>query len=351
MRGVILRLLCVAPAIALAVFGYRIYVDKMSPKARGRTLSNEAFDASFTERGLAVPDEGPREGFWGNRMRRKIPDNRLGWREHEDHVPGRIDIDEHGCQYFKATAEPSHRILILGGSVAWGAYASSVRQTYFALLGRRLESDGIPAHITVLATGAWKSHQDLRGLEARLEDGHHYDLVVFLNGLNDMTNGPTADTLSNGAPVATLASDASSIMGEEFGGLPHSGDLPERVEAYLANMRRAFGLTRVAGAELIIALQPSLHDQDHPSDLEAQIRENATDRSGSTRAHREGYAAIRAGLAELGEKAGVRFVDLSRLFATEQATTFVDIWHFSDPGHRLVADRLAEAALPILRRR
>ena len=41
----------------------------------------------------------------------------------------------------------------------------------------------------------------------------------------------------------------------------------------------------------------------------------------------------------------------SSVFATERATTFTDLWHFADPGHALLAERIAPALLEVLGRR
>lgn len=66
--------------------------------------------------------------------------------------------------------------------------------------------------------------------------------------------------------------------------------------------------------------------------------------SGSARAAalRESYEGLRAGLRALEARGVLRFVDVSRIFEG-QPTTFVDLWHFADPGHAILADRLAEA--------
>ena len=44
------------------------------------------------------------------------------------------------------------------------------------------------------AGGAWKSIQELRAFQLHLQR-QPIDLIVFLNGLNDLTNGATAKTL------------------------------------------------------------------------------------------------------------------------------------------------------------
>lgn len=50
----------------------------------------------------------------------------------------------------------------------------------------------------------------------------------------------------------------------------------------------------------------------------------------------------------LSRRPHVRFVDASRLFAGERATTFTDLWHFSDPGHEVLAELLAGSLIGFL---
>ena len=115
-------------------------------------------------------------------------------------------------------------------------------------------------------------------------------------------------------------------------------------------MRRAAEVAAEAGAKLVIALQPGLPERDHPSPIELEIRESAEAKAWPSRSYRKSYETIREGLAELAEGRGVTILDLSRVFEDELATTFIDTWHFTDPGHGLLADRLTEAIEPILRR-
>jgi len=120
----------------------------------GEKLNRLAWEATFRERGLPVPPGGPRDGFWGARMPPWTPDPELGWREAEAHLPGLVEEDASGVQRLERPDARRH-LLILGGSVAWGAYASSLETTYFARLARWLAQRQCPVRITVLAAGAW----------------------------------------------------------------------------------------------------------------------------------------------------------------------------------------------------
>ena len=281
-------------------------------KPSGEALNRLAWEANFTERGLPVPPGGPRDGYWGARMPPQTRDPDLGWREAEAHMPGLVEEDAAGLQRVERADARAH-ILILGGSVAWGAYASTIEKTSFAALSRALAAHGHPVNITVLAAGAWTSEHELKALRLRglaLDP----DVVLFLDGLNDFTQ--------------------------------QKGSEEELAAGYLSRMREARDLARARGIAVVFALQPMLlHKRRSP--IEDRVLELSLDAPAEARLRR-GYARVRAGLSELAREGGASFVDCSGLFDGERATTFTDLWHFADPGHALLADRLAPALLEVL---
>jgi len=297
---------------AAAVFGlWRAKRRFILPS--GEALNRMAWEASFEERGLPVPAGGPRDGYWGARMPGQVKVADIGWQEAEAHLPGLVEEDAQGVQRFGPAGAP-HHILILGGSVAWGAYASAIETTYFARLAHALAAGGQPVQITVLAAGAWTSEHELTALQARgLAFGA--DVVMFLDGLNDLTLG--------------------------------KGSADELAASYLQRMREARDLARVRGARIVFVLQPWLLDKSR-SRIEERVLKLSLDDGGQARV-RDGYARMRTGLRELGPGGGATFIDCSNVFARERATTFTDLWHFADPGHALLADRLAAAMIAVLR--
>jgi hypothetical protein len=282
-------------------------------KPSGETLNRMAWEANFTERGLPVPSGGPRDGYWGARMPGQVKDPEIGWHEAEAHMPGLVEEDADGLQRLETPNARAH-LLILGGSVAWGAYASSADDTYIARLAQWLAAHGSPTRITVLAAGAWTSEHELKALRLR-GLALSPDVVMFLDGLNDFTLGSASED--------------------------------ERVTAYLSRMREARDLARARGARVVFALQPMLLNKRRTA-LEDRVLELSLDAAGQARV-RNGYARIRAGLQDLA-KDGASFIDCSDVFDGERATTFTDLWHFPDPGHALLADHLAAALLEVLRR-
>jgi len=278
----------------------------------GEALNRMAWEANFSERDLPIPPGGPRDGFWGARMPPQVKDPEVGWLEAEAHLPGLVEEDAAGLQRWGPADAPRH-VLILGGSVAWGAYASSGEAAYFAQMGRLLAAQGSPVRITVLAAGAWTSVNELAALRER-GLALHPDAVMFLDGLNDLTLGKgSADALAG---------------------------------AYLQRMREARDLLRPEGIPIVFVLQPWLLDKGR-SRIEDRVLKLSLDEDGQARV-RDGYAQMRAGLLELAQGGGATFIDGSNVFAGERATTFTDLWHFADPGHALLADRLVLALKPVL---
>jgi hypothetical protein len=58
---------------------------------------------------------------------------------------------------------------------------------------------------------------------------------------------------------------------------------------------------------------------------------------------------MREGLAQLERSGWLQFLDCSRAFDGERATTFTDLWHFSDFGHRILGTAMAARITTILR--
>ena len=106
----------------------------------GKDINRRAWVASYQERGLPVPP-GPRDGFWQDKIPKRIPSPDTGWQENPVDLPGQITIDENGWQYYRSRHTARHKLLVLGGSVAFGAYASNEQNAYFSRLGQILDEE------------------------------------------------------------------------------------------------------------------------------------------------------------------------------------------------------------------
>ena len=325
--------------VSVSISLSKVYQWTTDSERRGKKLNQNGWERSFIERGFPIPASGPREGYWGSRLGKKIVHSDLGWREPEIHLPGLLEIDERGFQRYTSSTRSKSSLVIIGGSVAFGAHASEISKTYFNVIGTELERRAMPAEITIIAAGAWKSVQDLIAL--RLYGGMiKPELIIFLNGLNDLTNGATAETLF-GTPV-------KPADGSEWTPLYHAHDYRERTANYLNNIDKAAKLSRELRSKLFVVLQPSLVEKTYRTSVENNLLEGALLPHSSAGALLDSYQTIRNGLNERVQISTIRFLDCSRVFNNERATTFSDIWHFSDFGHDILGKAMVNEIATIL---
>ena len=310
------------------------------PIARGKDLNQRAWDITYTERGLAIPETGPRDGYWGERIDRKAPHPVVSWTEPNVELDDILQIDNNGMQFFHPASKPTAEVLFVGGSVAFGTYASGHDETYFCQLGKALERAGLNTRISVFAAGAWKSVQDLKAVEFYTQEFSKPDVVVFLNGLNDLTNGSNAKALFG---QKTQPKDGSA-----WNYLYHEHDYQARVDLYLENMRRAAEFSAKNKQQMLVVLQPALFEKTKLTATEQELLEGSLLPHESASALLKSYADIRQGLLELAQQPHVAYVDASRLFNDETATTFTDIWHFSDVGHEMLAQSMLDVIQKLL---
>lgn len=327
-------------AIKAISFAWRSY--KHDAVTRGIDFNRKAWEISYTDRGLSIPPSGPREGYWGSRIGKKIRDPRLGWHEPQKHIPGLLEIDKNGHQHYKTSGPRKYNILIFGGSVAFGAYASKISRTYFHIIGSMLDRNLLFSDITVIAAGAWKSIQEVEALE-NYDKKNHFDLAIFLNGLNDLTNGATSRTL--------YGEEIKPADGSPWTLLYHALDYEQRVSDYLANMDVARQISKNSGSDMLVVLQPTLVERQHLTKIEKTLLKGSLKSRGSPCVYDNCYAEIRNGLRQRTQNEGFHFLDCSRIFAGEKATTFADLWHFSDFGHQLLGNAMARKISGILKQR
>ena len=322
-------------------------VVSFDPVVQGMSLNEVAWEASYTERGEPVPPQGPRDGYWGSRTPNPPEDERLGWRAPETRIPDLVNVDAKGLQRFTPTAPITHRILITGGSVAFGSYASTEANTYYHVIGRALEAQGLATEVTVFAAGAWKSSQDLRAFQVYAEESP-VDLVIFLNALNDLTNGATSAALY-GMKTDIDGNNIELPEGAKWKPGTHFHDYDQRVADYLGHMATANDLAKTTDTQVLVVLQPSLAEKRPLTRIEKTLLKGSLRPHRSRRALQNSYAGMRDGLEELSRQEGFSYVDASRIFDDETHTVFSDIWHFSDFGQEILGQLMAEQILPLLR--
>jgi hypothetical protein len=339
MKNKIFTLIMIIGVISVVGSAYYFIRNYMN---RGLDLNKMAWESSYRERNLPVPESGPREGYWGARTGKEVRDERSGWRENEIHIPGLVEVDALGLQYFRSSAEIRHRVIIVGGSVAYGAYASKISTTYFNIIGVELERRSLPVEIIIISSGAWKSVQEVHALEFHLQRLQP-DLVVFLDGLNDLTSGSTYQAL--------FAEETPTHDGSPWHVLYHAHDYALRVSYYLKNMTIAREMTAVRGIDMLVVLQPSLNERTRRTEIEDRILSMSLLPHASSNALSESYSSIRKSMTDLARSSNFSFLDCSKVLDAEKETVFTDIWHFTDFGHRVLGGVMAEKIAEILNRR
>lgn len=275
-------------------------------------LNKMAWEASFLERGLQVPPDGPREGPWGQSVIKG--DKNCGFLRYclkTVNKPGMVEIDKDAFQYTAPVANPKIRILIIGASVARGAFASSASKVYFETLSQKLQAAGLPAEIVIFATDGWISSDKTAAFADPRIKRVNPELVIFIGGLNDVTIRPATS---------------------------------DGVKSYLRDMAVIGELGRLKGVHVLYVLQPTLYHKRQKSVTEQTlVRESLFD----SEVIIQDYALMATGLDQIATQKKMSFWNASGVFDSEQATIFADEWHFSDPGQSIFAEGLSKKILEL----
>ena len=311
---------------AAAIAAVLRYAHGRLVRPSGEELNRLAWESSFQEREHKIPPGGPRDGYWGARMPKPVEDPDTGWREAEAHLAGLAEVDAQGIQWAGSDAPRARRIAILGASVAWGSYASSIDTVYFDRLARALTPQVGPVRIAVVAAGAWDSENERRAFESRVLPLDP-EVVIVINGMNDLTGSAARRRRRVGWP-----------------------EVPREraVARYLENMAAVRDLAWARHVVVVFALQPFILQKKHKTALEERVLELTFTEGLTERALARGHAELRGGVERLCRDGRARCADTSGAFDAETATTFTDAWHFADPGHELLANALLSPVAQLL---
>jgi GDSL-like Lipase/Acylhydrolase family len=302
------KMVIVTLTLLISVFILWIYLHN-KPDRYGHQLIGRAWIATYTERNLSVPPRGPRDGIVLEKLT-PLRDKTIGFHEKSISVPGALEVNKKGLQFSFSPPNPKHHLLIVGASVAYAQYATTTNRTYFNHLSRRLLKQGHKVKITILATRAWTSENELQAFQ-NVGLSQKPDIVLFLNGLNDLTQYP---------------------------------QLPEhqRVKNYLQRMEKARDVALSNNINVIFAPQPFLLQKKTKTRTEQEIVDVYSRSFESPESFANDNREMREGLIKLTIPKKVVLIDCSGVFDDEITTTFTDIWHFTDPGHALLGKYLAK---------
>jgi lysophospholipase L1-like esterase len=273
--------------------------------------------------------------FWGDSLRI----NAWGFRDER--------------QSYMPKPERTVRVFISGGSTAFGSGASSQQQTISYLLERSLAERISPAtgyryEVINAAFPAWSTTQERLLIEQRLVDLKP-DAVIMFSGNNDVHWGLHGYDIrwfysymdQNYMTMLNEIYKAGNHAEWTFA-MPQAGapiECSTVADLAARNVEEsAHSLLRVGG-RLIFALQPNIvSSAKRMSEYETRIlRGQNIDYWNSC------YDALRDSLGRI-KAPNYQLMDLSRLFGSSDNETeiFVDSYHFSDQGHRAIAQALVD---------
>lgn len=277
--------------------------------------------------------------------------------------PGRIanaEINSFGFrdrrQRYMPKPARTYRVFVTGGSTAFGSGAEGDDRTIAGQLESMLNRDlkprsGLDYQAVTVAVPAWSTTHERIMIENRIADLAP-DRIVMFSGFNDVLWGQYFSdvdwffTFYDQHYIALLNQVHQRV------GLPPVG--PTRIltenkadcATVAARARRnvvhAAFAARLAGAEVVFALQPNIFTMGKtPTAREERVRQRNPE---WPKIWNECFDRMRAALGSI-DAPNYRFVDLSRLFADVPAgqELFIDSSHFAGAGNTIVARALADA--------
>jgi hypothetical protein len=286
-----------------------------------------------------------------------------------------VSIDEQGLRRTiqAETIPPDAPVVwLVGGSVAWGMGARD-RSTIASRLAAELAALGRPTRVVNRAQIGYVNTQEVADLLLALRDGARPDVVVFLDGVNDVLaayqNGRAGwpqneanrvaefnlrqspprlaaallGALTRESAFARLAASAGARL--RGGGIaPPRGRIAwtdalagEVSETYAANLALVDHLAREHDFRVLVAWQPVLFGKSAMTGYE---REKATQYDWLRRPLADGMQRL-ARIETPGDR--VRVLDLTGAFDADPSLVFVDFCHVTEAGHAAIARALAKA--------
>jgi hypothetical protein len=261
-----------------------------------------------------------------------------------------FSVDANGYRGAFDPADPRPRVLVLGGSAAFGWGLRSDDETFAARLDRL---DAGRRYVNGAVTG-FLSGQELSEMVHRGDrlpaagyvvfDGWNEQYVGLFPGYEGRDFGYNRQVFASIEERLRLARRAAGAK------LPPATPTPapldaqanqrEILAAYTRNLRRMAEVARARRAFLLVVFQPQLGTKRRLAGGEAQAIE--VWRKAYTRTHAgfaAQYAAQVASAAAFCEREGIACLDLesSPVFRDSENELFVDTVHLNGEGHRLVA--------------
>jgi lysophospholipase L1-like esterase len=243
---------------------------------------------------------------------------------------------------------PKRTVWLIGASAAFGL-GQRDEYTTASFLVRQGAQAGYDLTVRNLAVPGMTAVDEYHGLEAHLEhDGQRPDLVVFLDGFNDVMATYMYAVIRDGELLDPIRFDDTWV--DEFLSLtptPVLDDATDRriarhvADRYAATQDEIAAVLGRSGIDHASFFQPD----GFASPLQAEGLASSLGTPAAAIAEQSDIAKIlRGAVADLGD----RVTDLRQPVAQLDIPIFADTTHFNETGAQFLADRIYQEIAPLL---
>lgn len=271
------------------------------------------------------------------------------------------------------------RIIVLGGSVAWGAGASSNQTVWTKVLEDLLKENNVSAEVLNAGCAGYISFQELIYLQFKLLD-FSPDLVIVFDGYNDLfmsslysekkyENNTTpyyeAEKSFYTQPllvqIGGLVKERSNffklikrtrekILYENGKPMYKISSLNKAgIANYFSNIKSVLDILKGRGIKGIFVLQPYIFESKKIlSSTEKVILQKSRQEAPVIK---EAMDVLRRDYRNFTVREGINFCDLNDVFDNipVSQTVWFDHVHLNDQGNRIIAERLKDVIISILK--
>ncbi len=311
---------------------------------------------------------GLRRGHKGTKTMRWKP--YVHWRR-APYTNGYFNIDEQGLRqtWTAHLGEPLPLVFVMGGSTVWGSGVSD-DDTLPSKLAQVLSQQGRDVRVLNFGESGWVFTQSLIALMRELQRGNVPDVVVFYDGINDVTAAlqehaagtPQNESqrrlefnMTHGSGVRMLVAILDELEGvrklvHALNGAP-APDYPDTLPAdivsvYEANIRIAKALAKEWGFDVLFYWQPIVFTKRSLTEHESRAQGFILTAHRDLHLAANGEIATSTMLRETPE-----FRDISDILDDIKAPLYFDFCHLSPEGNAVIAETMMPDLMAVLNKR
>ena len=282
---------------------------------------------------------------------------------------------------------PTMKVFMFGGSTMWG-YGAGDDFTIPSIFAREAKTRGVDCETVNFGQYAYVNTQGVIELMTQLQKGNIPDAVIFYDGVNDTFGafqlslpGLSHDEISREKEFGLLKrkeirtfaiqseiNDLSTVrflngvlksLGlrrDNFQSIPmeYEIQISDRkalahavVDTYLNNFKVVRALAESYGFKFMFYWQPVIYMKKHLTEYERKSLELDVSYPGLQEFYVDTYDYLRQRAEDL--KGVTTFHDISSIFGDDHQPIFVDFNHMGDKGNTLIARRMVEDYVGILK--